>query len=76
MLQCRQYSLNANRLHHHRKALGDWAKGVGLAGNMALISGQELPWGWSVADRVVFSNIKKAIGLDRSILNFSGMGLT
>lgn len=49
-----------------KKKIGDWAKSVGLRGNYALLEGKPLPWGWSIADKIVFSNVKKALGLQDS----------
>ena len=48
-----------------KQALGSWAKRVGLSGSMARITGDALPWGWTLAEKVVFNNIKKALGLDQ-----------
>lgn len=48
--------------------LGSWAKGVGLQGNVARVNGEPLPWGFSLAEKLVFSNVKKALGLDQARL--------
>lgn len=55
-----------------KKALGDWAKGVGLQGNYNLLEGKPLPWGWNVANTIVFKNIKKALGLDACKIRATG----
>ncbi|XP_035699558.1 long-chain-fatty-acid--CoA ligase ACSBG2-like isoform X1 [Branchiostoma floridae] len=55
-----------------KKKLATWAKGVGLAGNMNIMKGQSPPWGWTVANAVVFRTIRKALGLDRCRLQYSG----
>jgi long-subunit acyl-CoA synthetase (AMP-forming) len=39
-----------------KKALGDWAKRTGLAGHKALLQGDSVPWGWALADFLVFSS--------------------
>ena len=55
-----------------KKAIGDWAKKVGVAGNYNLLEGKPLPWGWTVANTVVFKNVKKALGLDQCRLRATG----
>ncbi|XP_019640616.1 PREDICTED: long-chain-fatty-acid--CoA ligase ACSBG2-like isoform X1 [Branchiostoma belcheri] len=55
-----------------KKKIGTWAKGIGLAGNMNIMKGHSPPWGWTIANMVVFRNIRKALGLDRCRLQFSG----
>ncbi|KJE96538.1 hypothetical protein CAOG_06845 [Capsaspora owczarzaki ATCC 30864] len=42
-----------------------WAKEIGLEGNMRVERGESVPWGWSLANALVFSNIRQALGLDR-----------
>jgi len=41
------------------------AKAIGLKGSYASIKGEALPWGWWLANKLVFENIHKALGLDR-----------
>jgi long-chain-fatty-acid--CoA ligase ACSBG len=48
-----------------KKMIGDWAKGVGATGNRSLQKGGAVPWGWWLANTLVFENVKKALGLDR-----------
>lgn len=55
-----------------KKAVGDWAKSIGVAGSKAKLKGEPLPWGWTLANAVVFSNVKKALGLDRCRLRATG----
>lgn len=55
-----------------KKAMGDWAKRVGLQGNYNLLEGKPLPWGWSAANAIVFNNVKKALGLDACKLRATG----
>jgi len=46
--------------------ISSWAKGVGLAGNLAKQRGETgRPFTWSLADRIVFSKVKAALGFDR-----------
>lgn len=55
-----------------KRKIGDWAKSVGLEGSYAKLKNEELPWGWSVADRLVFSNVKKNLGLDACTVHMTG----
>lgn len=48
-----------------KKTISTWAKGIGLEGNLSLQSGGEVPWGWWLANTVVFSKIREGLGLDR-----------
>lgn len=59
-----------------QKSLAEWAKGVGFQGSYNIQKGEDTPFGWWLADkycslapslicRVVFSTVKKALGLDR-----------
>ena len=47
------------------QGIGSWAKGVGLEGTYNKQKGLDVPWGWWLADTLVFSNIRNALGLDR-----------
>eukprot|EP00742_Colponemidia_sp_Colp-10_P001646 GILJ01001765.1.p1 GENE.GILJ01001765.1~~GILJ01001765.1.p1 ORF type:complete len:678 (+),score=107.76 GILJ01001765.1:41-2074(+) len=47
-----------------RKSLGDWAKSVGLQGNKNMLEGKSTPFGFTLANAVIFSKIKAALGLD------------
>lgn len=47
-----------------KQAIGTWAKQLGVVGSFARIYNQPMPWGWTIAEKVVYSNIKKALGLD------------
>lgn len=55
-----------------KKALGDWAKRVGLEGSYNALEGKGLPWGWSIANTIVFKNIKKALGLEFTKIRATG----
>lgn len=43
-----------------------WAKGKGYEGNMNLQAGQSVPWGWWLANKLVFGKVREALGLDRA----------
>lgn len=48
------------------KKLGDWAKDLGLRTHLAKLNGDDsYPWGWSLASMAVYSQVRKALGLDR-----------
>ncbi|CAK9296946.1 unnamed protein product [Gordionus sp. m RMFG-2023] len=47
-----------------RKSISDWAKDIGKRGSTALMKGDSLPWGHYLANRLVFSRIKTALGLN------------
>lgn len=55
-----------------KKALGDWAKRVGLQGSYNALQGKPLPWGWSIANKVVFQNVKKALGMEHCRIRATG----
>eukprot|EP00033_Pygsuia_biforma_P002504 GCRY01002774.1.p1 GENE.GCRY01002774.1~~GCRY01002774.1.p1 ORF type:complete len:654 (+),score=167.21 GCRY01002774.1:167-2128(+) len=48
-----------------KRSIASWAKGVGLRGNTARQYGRSVPWGWTIADTLVFSKVKHKLGLDR-----------
>ncbi|CAD5119946.1 DgyrCDS8527 [Dimorphilus gyrociliatus] len=58
-----------------KRKLADWAKDVGYRGSIAKMNGaikpgskmkrSSYPYGWSIANFLVFKNIKKNLGLDR-----------
>ena len=45
--------------------LGRWARGIGLEGGYALQQGQDVPFGWWLANKAVFDAVKDKIGLDK-----------
>ncbi|XP_064619094.1 long-chain-fatty-acid--CoA ligase ACSBG2-like isoform X2 [Lineus longissimus] len=55
-----------------KRKVATWAKGVGLKGNLALIDGGQVPFGWTVANAMVFKKARKALGLDRCKFMYSG----
>ncbi|EGD73701.1 AMP dependent ligase [Salpingoeca rosetta] len=48
-----------------KKKIGTWAKRKGLDGAYAIQQGRPVPSGWGVAKKLVFSKVRKALGLDR-----------
>lgn len=48
-----------------KKRIALWAKDVGLRGNMSLMNGGSVPWGWTVANYLVFKKVRAGLGLDR-----------
>lgn len=48
-----------------KKKIGMWAKGVGLAGGRAVQAGRSRPWLYPLADKLVFSKVRAALGFDR-----------
>lgn len=63
---------------YFKKKVAKWAKGVGLQGNLALSSGKThsrrrnpLPYGWSLANALVFTKVRAALGFDRCSMCFT-----
>jgi len=54
-----------------KKLISGWARKVGAASVAARERGEPPPWTYALADRLVFSNIRARLGLDRSALNIS-----
>ncbi|CAB3984774.1 long-chain-fatty-acid-- ligase ACSBG2-like isoform X2 [Paramuricea clavata] len=48
-----------------KKRISTWAKGVGLRGNMNIEQGRPVPYGWKIANALVFKKVHAALGLDR-----------
>lgn len=49
-----------------KRAISTWAKAIGTKASFARDAGDDLmPWGFHLAQWLVFSNVKKALGLDR-----------
>jgi long-subunit acyl-CoA synthetase (AMP-forming) len=48
-----------------KKKIATWARGVGLRGGYAIQRNKPLPLFWGVADKLVFSKVKEALGLDQ-----------
>lgn len=55
-----------------KRAISTWAKGVGRSAATVRDAGDDMmPWGYKLANMLVFNNVKKALGLDqcRLIIN-------
>lgn len=48
-----------------KKRIATWAKSIGYRGNMSLQRGGSLPFGWTLANALVFKKVRAALGLDR-----------
>lgn len=49
-----------------KRAVSTWARSVGSAACLAEESGMGYPFGTFIADKLIFSNVRKALGLDRA----------
>ena len=52
--------------------IGMWAKSIGAQATKNGLKGQSMPIGYWLANKIVFSNLKKALGLDKSQMNIYG----
>lgn len=50
-----------------KRWISAWARDIGLRGNLALMNGESVPYGWALADYLVFQAVRQALGLDRCI---------
>ncbi|XP_013385720.1 long-chain-fatty-acid--CoA ligase ACSBG2 isoform X3 [Lingula anatina] len=48
-----------------KKKVATWAKGVGYKGSMSLMNGGGTPFGWSLANLLLFRKVRTGLGLDR-----------
>jgi len=58
-----------------KRWIADWAKELGGLAHASAQNGAEeagVPWGYGVADALVFSNVKKALGLTRCKIAYTG----
>lgn len=47
------------------QSISEWAKNLGLEGTYNKQQGKDVPWGWWLAENLVFNTVKTAIGFDR-----------
>ncbi|TRY95849.1 hypothetical protein DNTS_021386 [Danionella cerebrum] len=56
-----------------KKRIADWAKAIGLEASYNAMNGDlSVPWGFTLANALVFKNVRKALGLDRCKGCFTG----
>lgn len=49
-----------------RRRVADWAKSIGLQYNYSVMNGENaVPWGFTLANSIVFKKVSAALGLDR-----------
>jgi len=48
-----------------KRWISSWARDIGMRGNLALMDNGVVPYGWSLADYMVFQTVRQALGLDR-----------
>lgn len=49
-----------------KKSISTWARGKGLVGNYNAQNGTAKPWGWWLAQRLVFNKVAALLGLDQA----------
>jgi long-subunit acyl-CoA synthetase (AMP-forming) len=54
-----------------KRRLVGWARGVGLAGGRAAQRGEQPPAGWWLADRLIFTKVRRRLGFDRTRVFFT-----
>lgn len=54
------------------KNIADWAKSIGVEGTFADMQNTDKPFMWDLAKKLVYGNVKKALGLDKCAFNTYG----
>lgn len=55
-----------------KKSMMAWSKDVGYRGSIAKMNATSMPFGHSLANKLLFKNVKAALGLDRCHIAISG----
>ena len=55
-----------------KRKLALWAKSLGYQGTMAALKKEGMPWGYCLANSLVLSKVKQALGFDRTKFFFVG----
>jgi long-chain-fatty-acid--CoA ligase ACSBG len=55
-----------------KRRIALWAKGLGYKGTMAALKKEGMPWGYCLANSLVLSKVKQALGFDKAKFFFVG----